>query len=80
MTNGPGQSTSSNYIDLLVEVHLRSKRRIDVAAQSSLGREARSEMRFPYDDRTLENRLLHLENAILRSGERRRRARLPRDG
>lgn len=57
--------------DLLIEPIAGLDYRVKVLR--SPGGEAEATMRFPYDQLALENRLLTLENALLRSGGKRRR-------
>jgi formylglycine-generating enzyme required for sulfatase activity len=71
------QRTSSNYLDFELEVGVGSGREYPVAVLESPAGEARAKMRFPLDDLALENRLLALQNALLRSGGQPRRALSP---
>ena len=73
---GPEESPSSapwQYLDFGLEIGEENEpHKYVVAARSSEG-EAREEMRFPFDERELKERLQALEIALLRSGSTRRR-------
>lgn len=75
MYGGERPAGSWEYVDFELEIREGGPREYPVAVRASLGDEAEGEMRFPYDERELENRLLALENALLRVGTRRRRIR-----
>jgi hypothetical protein len=63
-------SSSSNaweYVDFELEIGEGSSRKYPVTARSPAG-EAQGEMSFPYNEWELDNPLLTLENALLRSG------------
>jgi hypothetical protein len=62
----------TTYLDFELEIGLGSGREYPVAVVRAPGGEARAMMRFPFDELMLENRLLSLQNALLRSGGRRR--------
>ncbi len=61
-----------DYLDFEVEIGSGSGRTYPVAVIHSAAGEARETMHFPFDELALENRLLALENALLRSGGRHR--------
>jgi hypothetical protein len=65
------------YLDFELEIGLGSGREYPVAVVNSPAGEARETMRFPFDDLALQNHLLALENALLRSGVRRRKVLTP---
>jgi formylglycine-generating enzyme required for sulfatase activity len=65
------------YLDFELEIGLGQGREYPVAVIRSPAGEARETMRFPYDELVLENRLLALQNALLRSGGRRRQVLSP---
>lgn len=68
-----------DYFDFELEIGLGRGRNYPVAVVRSEMGEARETMRFPFDKLALDNRLLTLENALLRSGETRRRILSPDD-
>ena len=61
------------YLDFELEIDLDSGRDYLVRVIHSPAGQARETMRFPYDQLELENRLLKLQNALLRSGGKRRK-------
>jgi hypothetical protein len=61
------------YLDFELEIGPGSGREYPVAVIRSPAGECREVMRFPFDELTLEYRLLALQNALLRSGGKRRR-------
>ena len=61
-----------DYLDFDLEISDGTGREYPVAVLRSPAGEARAIMRFPYDELALENRLLTLQNALLRSGGKRR--------
>ena len=63
-----------DYLDFELEILPGSGREYPVAVVRSPGGEARATMRFPFDGLALENKLLKLQNALLRSGGQRRQA------
>ncbi len=67
------------YLDFEVEIGLGRGREYPVVVIRSPAGEARETMRFPYDELVLENRLLVLQNALLRSGGRRRQIPSPEE-
>jgi formylglycine-generating enzyme required for sulfatase activity len=62
-----------DYLDFAIEVHAHTDSHYSVAVRSPAG-EARTTAPFPFTDAALESHLLKLENAILRSAGRRRKA------
>ncbi len=60
--------TQEDYLDFELEIGTGSGRVYPVAVVRSAAGEAREMMQFPYDDLALENQLLTLQNALLRSG------------
>jgi hypothetical protein len=72
METGSGSGSPWEYIDFEFEIREGVGRNYPVAVRSPVG-EARDEMHFPFDRWELENKLLTLENALLRSGGTRRR-------
>lgn len=59
------------YETIELEIGLGSGRQYPVAVRSPAG-EAQGTIQFPFDELALENRLLNLQNALLRSGGERR--------
>src|SRR5215216_911851 len=72
MDSGSDPTSRWEYIDFELEIHKGSHRRYSVSVRSPAG-EAQEQMRFPFDKWELENRLLALENTLLRFGGSRRR-------
>jgi len=72
MDSGSDSTSRWDYIDFELEIRKGSRRRYSVSVRSPAG-EAQEHMRFPFDKWELENRLLALENALLRFGGSRRR-------
>ncbi|HEY7347373.1 MAG TPA: tetratricopeptide repeat protein [Ktedonobacterales bacterium] len=66
------------YLDFDVELTALTGRDYRAAVRSPAGK-ANAIMRFPFDETLLENHLLKLQNALLRSGEERRRALTPEE-
>ncbi len=66
------QSGSSNYLDFELGIGPGRGREYPVAVLHSPAGTARATMHFPFEELTLENRLLNLQNALLRSGGQRR--------
>ena len=66
--------THLTYLDFELEIGPGEGRDYPVAVVDSPAGEAQGTMRFPYDELMLENRLLNLQNALLRSGGKRRQA------
>jgi len=67
------------YLDVDLEIGAGSGRDYPVAVLRSPAGEARAVMRFPFDDLTLENYLLKLQNVLVRSGGVRRKALSPQE-
>lgn len=67
-----------DYLDFAIEVHAHTDDHYIVAVRSPAG-EARTAAPFPFTDAALESHLLKLENAILRSAGRRRKAPTPEE-
>ena len=67
-----------DYLDFAIEVHTHTDGQYVVAVRSPAG-EARTTAPFPFTDAALESHLLKLENAILRSAGRRRKAPTPEE-
>jgi len=67
-----------DYLDFAIEVHAQTNG-VYVIAVRSLAGEARTTVPFPFTDAALESHLLKLENAILRSAGRRRKAPTPEE-
>lgn len=65
------QLSYPDYIDFDLEIGLGSGRKYPVVVRSAVG-EARETMNFPFGKLALENQLLALQNAMLRSGGKRR--------
>ncbi|MEZ4710595.1 MAG: CHAT domain-containing protein [Caldilineaceae bacterium] len=65
------------YDDFELEIDARDGREYSVAIINSPAGEARSKMIFPFDELALENQILHLQNALLRSGGKYRKSPLP---
>src|SRR5215207_1022801 len=72
MDGRSGWTSPWEYADFEVEIREGIGRSYPVCVRSPAG-EAREQMRFPFDKWELENKLLTLENALLRSGGTRRR-------
>jgi beta-lactam-binding protein with PASTA domain len=72
MDRGSGWTSPWEYADFELEIRQGTGRNYPIAVRSPAG-EAREQMRFPFDRWELENKLLTLENALLRSGGARRR-------
>jgi outer membrane protein assembly factor BamD (BamD/ComL family) len=72
----PGRS---DYLDFDLEIGIGTGRNYPVAVLDSPAGEARGSMHFPFDTLVLENRLLTLQNALLRSGGPRRRTLSPEE-
>ena len=62
-----------NYLDFELEIDLGTGREYPVAVVRSPAGEAREIMRFPFDELALQNHLLKLQNALLRSGGKSRK-------
>lgn len=67
------------YLDFDLEIGLGTEGTYPVKVLRSPAGEAEGSMRFPFDAPTLENRLLKLQNALLRSGGEQRRRILSAD-
>jgi hypothetical protein len=63
----------SGYVDFDLEIESGTGHDYPVAVRDSPAGEARERMHFPFDELALENRLLTLQNALLRSGGKHRR-------
>ena len=61
----------NEYLDFDLEIREGGPQEYPVAVDSP-GGQTLAEMHFPFDDHELENKLLALENALLRSGVSRR--------
>jgi hypothetical protein len=72
MDKDSGSRKAWEYVDFELEIGEGGPRKYPVTVRSPAG-EAEGEMSFPFDEWELENKLLALENALLRSGETRRR-------
>jgi CHAT domain/WD domain, G-beta repeat len=68
-----------NYLDFELEIGAGSGREYPVVVIRSAGGAAREIMRFPFDELALENQLLALQNALLRSGGKRRQILSPEE-
>lgn len=77
MQDDSRRRTHSAYLDFELEVGIGTGREYPVAVLDSPAGEARTTMHFPLDDLALENRLLTLQNALLRSGGQPRRTLSP---
>ena len=73
-----GSTSSWGYLDFELEIRGGGPREYPVAVRSPAG-EARAEMRFPFDEWELKDRLQALEIALLRSGGTRRRIASPEE-
>lgn len=83
LTDGPEDTGSRSaspweYVDLELEIREGDRPKYPVVVRSARGEEVREEMRFPFDEQELEGKLDDLEKAVLLSGTKRRRVRLPR--
>jgi uncharacterized membrane protein HdeD (DUF308 family) len=72
MDKGTGSRKAWEYVDFELEIGEGGPRTYPVTVRSPAG-EAHEEMRFPFAEWELENKLLTVENTLLRSGETRRR-------
>jgi hypothetical protein len=72
MDKGISTEYLRDYLDLDLEIREGGPRGYSVAVRSPAG-EAQEEMRFPFDERQLRDKLKDLEIALLRSGGTRRR-------
>jgi CHAT domain-containing protein/DNA-binding beta-propeller fold protein YncE len=72
----PGRS---DYLDFDLEIGIGTGRDYPVAVLDSPAGEARGNMHFPFDELVLENCLLTLQNALLRSGGKPRRTLSPEE-
>jgi aspartate 1-decarboxylase len=68
-----------DYLDFEIEIGIGEGRIYPVAVVRSAAGEAREAMRFPFDELALENQLLALQNALLRSGGKHRQILLPEE-
>jgi formylglycine-generating enzyme required for sulfatase activity len=75
----PMESAHLTYLDFELEIGPGQGREYPVAVLRSPAGEARETMHFPYDEIVLENRLLVLQNALLRSGGKRRQTLSPEE-
>jgi len=74
-----GSTSSWDYVDFDLEINEESTTRsYPVTARSPEG-EAHAQMRFPFDEWELRDKLRDLENALLRSGGKRRRIGTPEE-
>jgi hypothetical protein len=73
------QPGRSNYLDFDLEIGIGTGRDYPVAVLDSPAGGARGNMHFPFDEVVLENRLLTLQNALLRSGGEPRRTPSPEE-
>ena len=71
MESESDQLSNPEYIDFDLEIGLGSRRKYPVVVRSAAG-EACETMHFPFDELTLKTQLLALQNALLRSGGKRR--------
>jgi CHAT domain-containing protein len=79
MDRGSGARRAWEYVDFELEVREGGPRNYIVTVRSPRGDMVRGEMHFPFDKLELANKLLALENALLRSGQSRRRIRSPEE-
>jgi hypothetical protein len=73
-----GSTSSWDYLDFELEISGGGPREYSVAIRSPAG-EAQGQMRFPFDEWELKDRLQSLEIALLRSGGTRRRMPSPEE-
>src|SRR5215207_1439161 len=73
-----GSTSSWDYLDFELEIRGGGPREYPVAVRSPAG-EAQAQMRFPFDEWELKDRLQALEIALLRSGGTRRRILSPEE-
>jgi tetratricopeptide (TPR) repeat protein len=73
-----GSMSSWNYLDFELEIRGGGPREYPIAVRSPAG-EAQAEIRFPFDEWELKDRLQALEIALLRSGGSRRRIPSPEE-
>jgi len=73
-----GSTSSWDYLDFELEIRGGGPREYPVAVRSPAG-EAQAQMRFPFDEWELKDRLQALEIALLRSGGTRRRIASPEE-
>ena len=69
----------ADYLDFDLEIEAGTGRDYPVAVLDSPAGSARGNMHFPFDELALENRLLTLQNALLRSGGEPRRTLSPEE-
>jgi hypothetical protein len=58
----------TSYLDFELEIGIGAGREYPAVVLRAPSGEARATVRLPFDDLALENRLLRLQNALLRSG------------
>jgi hypothetical protein len=78
MDTHSGSTSSWDYLDFELEIRGGGPREYPVAVRSPAG-EAQGQMRFPFDEWELRDRLQSLEIALLRSGGTRRRIPSPEE-
>jgi tetratricopeptide (TPR) repeat protein len=78
MDTHSGSASSWDYLDFELEIRGGGPREYPVAVRSPAG-EAQGQMRFPFDEWELRDRLQSLEIALLRSGGTRRRIPSPEE-
>jgi tetratricopeptide (TPR) repeat protein len=78
METHSGSTSSWDYLDFELEVRVGGPREYPVTVRSPAG-EAQGQMRFPFDEWELKDRLQSLEIALLRSGGMRRRIPSPEE-
>jgi hypothetical protein len=78
MDKGSGSTSPWDYLDFELEIREGGPRDYPVAVRSPAG-EAQAQMRFPFDEWELRDRLQALEIALLRSGGTRRRIPSPEE-
>jgi CHAT domain len=79
MGRGSGAKGAWEYVDFELEVREGGPRNYLVSVRSPRGDMVREEMHLPFGKLELENKLLALENALLRSSQSRRRIRSPKE-
>ncbi|HSH81892.1 MAG TPA: CHAT domain-containing protein [Herpetosiphonaceae bacterium] len=73
MARNSGSTNKTDYLDFELEIGAGVGRQYPVAVVHSPAGEVHGTMHFPFDDLALDNQLKGLENALLRSGGRRRK-------
>jgi len=76
---GQAAQKDMDYLDFEIEIGAGTGRDYSVAIVNAAAGEVREQMHFPFDELALENQLLTLQNALLRSGGKRRQILIPEE-